>query len=219
MAAHQAPSSLGFSRQEHWSGLPVPPPMHESESESEVIQSYPTLSNPMDCSLPGSSVHGIFQARVLEQVAIAFSADDSMDAQISTGTSCWLPTQQTCLQIWANIVEAEGMTCSLKPEMTYTLDRALRCLQNFYSKDRRHFPDVLASIHFLPHSSWQPLNCIICFYYRKNKLLLNMCSVASVVSDSVQPYGLQPARLLCPWVSPRSRILEWVAMTSSRGSS
>ena len=34
--------------------------------ESEVAQSYPTLSNPMDCSLPGSSIHGIFQARILE---------------------------------------------------------------------------------------------------------------------------------------------------------
>ena len=43
------------------------------KSESEVAQSGPTLSNPMDCSLPGSSVHGIFQARVLEWVAIAFS--------------------------------------------------------------------------------------------------------------------------------------------------
>ena len=41
--------------------------------ESEVAQSCPTLSDPMDCSLPGSSVHGIFQARVLEWVAIAFS--------------------------------------------------------------------------------------------------------------------------------------------------
>ena len=43
------------------------------KSESEVGQSCPTLSNPMDCSLPGSSVHGIFQARVLEWVAIPFS--------------------------------------------------------------------------------------------------------------------------------------------------
>ena len=42
-------------------------------SESEVAQSCPTLSDPMDCSLPGSSVHGIFQARVLEWGAIAFS--------------------------------------------------------------------------------------------------------------------------------------------------
>ena len=43
------------------------------KSESEVTQSCPTLSDPMDCSLPGSSIHGIFQARVLEWGAIAFS--------------------------------------------------------------------------------------------------------------------------------------------------
>ena len=45
------------------------------KSESEFAQSCPTLSDPMDCSLPGSSVHGIFQARVLEWGAIAFSDD------------------------------------------------------------------------------------------------------------------------------------------------
>ena len=44
------------------------------ESESEVAQSCPTLCDPMDCSLPGSSVHGIFQATGLEWGAIAFSA-------------------------------------------------------------------------------------------------------------------------------------------------
>ena len=71
--AHQAPLSLGFSRQEHWSGLPFPSPMHEVKSEGEVAQSCPTLRDPMNCSLPGSSVHGIFQARVLEWGAITFS--------------------------------------------------------------------------------------------------------------------------------------------------
>ena len=74
MAAHQAPPSLGFCRQEHWSGLPFPSPMHESEkwkwSRSVVSR---LLADPMDYSLPGSSVHGIFQARVLEWGAIAFS--------------------------------------------------------------------------------------------------------------------------------------------------
>ena len=75
--AHQATSSLGFSRQEHWRTVGVG--CHfllqcmKVKSESEVTQSCPTLSDPMDCSLPGSSVHGIFQARVLEWVAIAFS--------------------------------------------------------------------------------------------------------------------------------------------------
>ena len=43
------------------------------ESKVNVVQSCPTLCDPMDCSLPGSSIHGIFQARILEWVAISFS--------------------------------------------------------------------------------------------------------------------------------------------------
>ena len=50
------------------------------KSESEVAQLYPTLSDPMDCSLPGSSIHGIFQARVLEWGAIAFSDREAWSA-------------------------------------------------------------------------------------------------------------------------------------------
>ena len=46
------------------------------KSETEVAQSRPTLCDPMDCSLPGSSVHGIFQARALECGAIAFSENN-----------------------------------------------------------------------------------------------------------------------------------------------
>ena len=71
MAAPQAPPSLGFSRQEHWNVFPFRSPMHESENE--VAQSCPTLSDSMGCSLPVSFIHGIFQARVLEWGAIAFS--------------------------------------------------------------------------------------------------------------------------------------------------
>ena len=96
--AHQAPPSMAFSRQEYWSGLPFllqgifptqglnPGLPHSGQtlyhlrhqgdpkvkSLSEVAQSCPTLCDPMDCSLPGSS-HGILQARVLEWVAISFS--------------------------------------------------------------------------------------------------------------------------------------------------
>ena len=47
------------------------------ESENEVAQSCPTLCDPMDCNLPGSSIHGILQARILEWVAIAFSRGSS----------------------------------------------------------------------------------------------------------------------------------------------
>ena len=59
-AAHQAPPSLGFSRQAHWSGLLFLLQCMKVKSESEVTQCCPILCDPMDCSLPGSSVHGIF---------------------------------------------------------------------------------------------------------------------------------------------------------------
>ena len=72
-AAYQALPSLGFSRQEYWSGLPFPSPMHEMKSESVVTQSCPTLRDPMYCSPPGSPVPGILQARILEWVAISSS--------------------------------------------------------------------------------------------------------------------------------------------------
>ena len=72
-AAHQAPPSLGFSRQNTGVGCHFLLQRMKVKSESEVTQSCPTLSDPMDCSLPGSSIHGIFQARVLEWGAIAFS--------------------------------------------------------------------------------------------------------------------------------------------------
>ena len=55
MAAHQAPSSLGFSRQEHWSGLPFPSAIY---GLCLVTQLCLTLCSPMDCSLPSSSAHG-----------------------------------------------------------------------------------------------------------------------------------------------------------------
>ena len=96
--------SLGFSRQEHWSGLPFPSPMHESEkwkwSRSVVSDSsrprglqptrllrpwdFPGKSTGVechrllqDCSLPDSFIHGIDQARILEWIAIPFSRGSS----------------------------------------------------------------------------------------------------------------------------------------------
>ena len=90
-AAAAAKSVLSYSMRPHrWqpTGLPCPwdsPGKNTGvgchfllqsikvKSEREVAQSCPTPSDPMDCSLPGSSIHGIFQARVLEWGAIAFS--------------------------------------------------------------------------------------------------------------------------------------------------
>ena len=83
-AAHQAPRSLGFSRQEHWSGVGCHFLLQcmKVKSDSEFAQSCLTLSDPMDCSLPGCSVHGIFQARVLEWGAIAFSETTTRSIQL-----------------------------------------------------------------------------------------------------------------------------------------
>ena len=60
------------------------------KSESEVAQSCLTLSDPMDCSLPGSSVHGSFQARVLEWGAIAFSDLRSLQSETLSKAWAWL---------------------------------------------------------------------------------------------------------------------------------
>ena len=67
------------------------------ESESEVAQSCPTLCDPMGCSLSGSSVHGIFQARVLELIAISFSRGSSRPRN-RTRVSC---IAGRCFTVWA----------------------------------------------------------------------------------------------------------------------
>ena len=54
--------------------------------KSEIAQSCPTLCDPMDCSLPGFSVHGIFQARVPEWVTVSFSRGDLPDLGIEPGS-------------------------------------------------------------------------------------------------------------------------------------
>ena len=77
-ATHQTPPSMGFSRQEDWSGVPL------------CAQSCPILCNPMDCSPPGSSVHCIFQAKLLDWVAISFSRASSQPRDLTCvcGISC-----------------------------------------------------------------------------------------------------------------------------------
>ena len=70
------------------------------KSESEVAQPCPTLQDPMDCSLPGSSIHGVFQARVLEWGATAFSP-------------LWVEWAKN--QCWCSQISSKGKTLSLPP--------------------------------------------------------------------------------------------------------
>ena len=109
--AHQAPLSMEFSRQEYWNGLPFPSSINTSGtiqlhyfleqlfhlSESEVAQSCLTLCDPIDGSLRSSSVHGIFQARVLEWVAIAFSGMATNFGKNSMSRSIAIKNTQTLL--------------------------------------------------------------------------------------------------------------------------
>ena len=75
MAAHQAPSPWDSPGKNTGVGCHFLLQCMKVKSESEVAQSCRTLSDPIDCSPPASSIHGIFQARVLEWGAIAFSIE------------------------------------------------------------------------------------------------------------------------------------------------
>ena len=74
--------SMGSSRQEYWSGVPLPSPRTNPAAAAKLLQLCLTLCDPVDCSPPGSSVHGIFQARVLEWRAIAFSRANPREYRI-----------------------------------------------------------------------------------------------------------------------------------------
>ena len=71
----------------------------KEKSESEVAQLCLTVSDPMDCSLPGSSIHGIFQARVLEWGAIAFSIIAVNITLVNCKIESYLTCMYTCIHV------------------------------------------------------------------------------------------------------------------------
>ena len=83
------------------------------KSESEVTQSCPTLSDPMDCSPPGSSVHGIFQARVLEWSAIAFSS-----APLQKPSKCFVAFAHSPFTRPESSLRKAALTISTSPPKT-----------------------------------------------------------------------------------------------------
>ena len=111
-AAHQASLSLGFSRQEHWSGLPFPSPMHQSEKWKWSHSVMSDSSDLMDCRPPGSSVHGIFQAKVLEWDAIAFSDLPTRVIEINTKINKW------------NLIKLKSF-CTMKETISYVKRQSL----------------------------------------------------------------------------------------------
>ena len=105
------------------------------KSESEVIESCPTLSDPMDCSLPGSSIRGIFQARVLEWGAVAYWGTKNYgECGSAQGYLCgqWAQRRELCSilcnnikskRIWKRIDKCITETLCCTPEINTSLLR------------------------------------------------------------------------------------------------
>ena len=96
------------------------------KSECEVAQSCPTLHDPMDCSPPGSSIHGIFQARILEWGAIAFSdplsSKRKRERQTEKKEKKWMYMHLIVLIISHELIYSTKITHSMcKPQINITL--------------------------------------------------------------------------------------------------
>ena len=117
--------------------------MHESESESEVIQSCLTLCNPMDCRLPCSSIHWIFQSRILEWVAISFSRGSSWPRD-QTRVSCIVGR---CFTIWATRIRCIHVVCLLinqeKKCWHYNLIKGFLSFKNLVLKHLKFYLSLL----------------------------------------------------------------------------
>ena len=122
--------------------------LHSSHTlVSEVAQSCPTLSDPMDCSLPGSSVHGIFQARVLDWGAIAFSIHASkvmlkiLQARLQQYINCELPDVQ------AGFRKGRGTRDQIAT-IHWIIEKAREFQKNFYYC----FIDYAKAFDFVDHN-------------------------------------------------------------------
>ena len=114
------------------------------ESETEVAQSCPTLGDPMDCSLPSSSVHRIFQARVLEWVAISFSRGSSWP-RARTQVSPTVGRRFYCLSHQGSPIAIEICAKSLQSGLTFCV--RLLCPWDFPGKNTAVVCHLQGTIH------------------------------------------------------------------------
>ena len=141
-AAQQTPLSLGVSRKNIGVGCHFLLQCMTVKIEREVSQSCPTLSDPMDCSLPGSSVHGIFQARVLEWGAIAFSERKLMQSHEDPAQTKINKNQNDCVSRFGivtrkNIQLSEKAFWNIPPFCNNIFEKS--CFL-YVCQSKQHFP-------------------------------------------------------------------------------
>ena len=156
--AHQAPLSMGFPGKNTGVGCQFLLQCMKVKSESEVAQSWPTLSDPMDRSPPSSSVHGIFQARILEWVAISFSWGSSQPRD-RTHVSCigrWV------LYCWASREARQRGVTLAKHDIQHThfVRLSLNCqkVKSMWRGESRKFylEDIVNGLYLI---LWPGLHC------------------------------------------------------------
>ena len=176
-----------------------------------VAQLYLTLRNPIDCSPPGSSVHGIFQARVLELESIPFSRGSSQPRDRNRVSRI----AGRCFTIWAtrealhqSRIKAKKHSRETVPGWESSLwSQEWLYVQRAESQWRPFSHPVTIHITLLlsPYLSvlWK-----VAVRYPVTGLLWKMLFSRSVGSDSLQPHGLQHARLPCPLLSSKDKCWE-----------
>ena len=148
-----------------------------------VLQSRPTLCDPMDGSPPGSSVHEIFQTRLLEWVAFPFSRGSSQPrgrTQVSHISGRFFTS-------WAFLVESSRMTLQLL--LLSRFSRVRLCATPWTAAHQA--PPSLGFSR--QEMEWVAISFSNAWKWKWSR---------SVVSDSSRPHRLQPTRLLCPWDFP-----------------
>ena len=191
----------------------------------QSLQPCPTLCDPMDCSLPASSIHGIFQARVLEWGAMAFSqtwANFTFSLMIlcpfkARSFSKWMPSFLRRLKKEGkeeNHVLLQQNRTSKKLYIKHISFQDLSGIRRTFSKTLRHYcPGDLffflsegRKYYLVSSLEYQRMHCLNQLQIKKKKKLLPGESVQfsrSVVSDSLQPHESQHARPPCLSPTPR----------------
>ena len=172
-----------------------------------VAKSCPALCNPMDCSLPGSSVHGISQTRILEKVAISFSRG-SLWPSDQTHISCTsLLHCRRILYHWPTR-EAFCIYYTQANNLQKIIEKHIKWLKH---KEPLYLQLISKKIFFKNvHISFKILKCFKSLFQQIGFWEYSLISSkqdsvkwsCSVVSDSLQSHELYPTRLLHPWNFP-----------------